>query len=255
VMRSLPRLALFVFVLPASLLLAQDKKKPAPKDPPKILVALPFGVKPGATAKITLRGLKLDNAKEVRVSPKGAAKLLNKNKVGVPAQMEAGKVGDSQVVVEVTIPADVPGDGVQVVVVGPSGESMPHRILIDRTPIVAEREPNDGFKQAQVVALGQVVQGTISRPTDVDTFRFEGKAGQEVVLEVHAARLGSALDSVLALYDSTGAILGSNDDIEGSTDSRIEAKLPRNGSYYVAVSDANDQGAEFFLYRLTLRAK
>jgi hypothetical protein len=144
---------------------------------------------------------------------------------------------------------------VQLVVAGPGGESPPHAVLIDRTPIVAEKEPNDGFKQAQAVALGQTIQGTISRPTDVDTFRFEGKAGQKVVLEIHAARLGSPLDSVLTLYDSTGAIIDTSDDIEGSTDSRIEATLPRTGSYHVAVSDANDQGAANFLYRLTVRVK
>jgi hypothetical protein len=249
------RLGLAVLILPASLLLAQDKKKAPAKEQPKVLVALPFGVKPGAAAKITLRGLKLDSAKEVRVSPRGMVTLLSKGNAPYPAQMEAGKVGNSQVEVELTIPADAPGDGVQLVVVGPGGESPPHNVLIDRKPVVVEKEPNDGFKQAQAAALGQTIQGTISRPTDVDTFRFEGKAGQKVVLEIHAARHGSPLDSVLTLYDSTGATIDTSDDIEGSTDSRIEAILPRTGSYYVAVSDANDQGAAMFLYRLTLRVK
>ncbi len=255
VMRVLLRLTIFVLALPAALLLAQDKKKSPSKDQPQILLALPFGVKPGVAAKITLRGRKLENAKEVRVSPKGTARLLSKGAAGVPAQMDAGKVGTSQVTIELTIPADVPGDSVQVVVVGPGGESAPHAVLLDRTPVVVEKEPNDGFKQAQPVALGQIVQGAISRPSDVDTFRFEGKAGQRVVLEIHAARLGSALDSVLTLYDDTGATIDSCDDIVGSTDSRIEATLPRTGSYYLVVSDANDQGAEFFAYRLSLRMK
>jgi hypothetical protein len=254
-MRVHRRLGLAVLILPASLLLAQDKKKPPAKEQPKVLVALPFGAKPGAAAKITLRGLKLDSAKEVRVSPKGMVKLLSKGNAPYPAPMEAGKVGNSQVEVELTIPADAPGDSVQLVVIGLGGESPPHSVLIDRTPIIAEKEPNDGFKQAQTVSLGQTIQGTISRPTDVDTFRFEGKAGQKVILEIHAARHGSPLDSVLTLYDSTGAIVDTNDDIEGSTDSRIATTLPRTGSYYVAVSDANDQGAAMLLYRLTLRVK
>ncbi len=86
-------------------------------------------------------------------------------------------------------------------------------------------------------------------------FRFEGKAGQKVVLEVHAARFGSPLDSVLTLYDSAGNIIDTNDDIEGSTDSRIESTLPKAGTYYVAVSDAHDLGASFFLYRLSLQTK
>jgi hypothetical protein len=242
-------------VFASSLLLAQEKKKPLPKDQPKILVALPFGVKPGAAAKITLRGLKLDTAKDVRVSPRGSVKLLSKSKAPVPPQMDAAKVGDSQAEIELTVPADAPGESVQIIVAGPGGDSAPHAVRIDRTRIVAEKEPNDGFKQAQPVELGQVIQGAISNPTDVDTYRFEGKAGQRVVLEIHASRWGSPLDSVLTLYDSTGATLETSDDIDGSTDSRIETTLARKGTYYVAVSDANDQGAAFFAYRLTLRVK
>ena len=34
-------------LLSSSLALAQDRKKPPPRDQPKVLVALPFGVKPG----------------------------------------------------------------------------------------------------------------------------------------------------------------------------------------------------------------
>jgi hypothetical protein len=222
---------------------------------PKVLLALPFGVKPGATTKITLRGLKLDNLKEVRIAPKGTVKLLKKGKAAVPAQMEAARVGDSEVEVEVTLPADTPGEAVQVVAVGPEGESTPHAVLIDRMPPVAEKEPNDAFKQAQAVKIGEVIEGAISRPLDVDVYHFEGKAGQKILLEVHAARHGSPLDSLLTLYDASGATLETNDDIPGSTDSRIEATLPRTGKYYVAVGDANDQGAPFFLYRLSLRPK
>jgi hypothetical protein len=255
-MTSTTRLPLLLLLLSTGLLLAQDKKKPPPKDQPKVLMALPFGVKPGAGAKVTLRGLKLDNAKEVRLSPKGTVKLLKKSKSPPPNnQMTADKVGDSQVELEVTLPADVAGDTVQLVVSTPGGQSAPHHLRIDRTPIIAEKEPNNGFKQAQPVAIGQVVQGSISSAQDVDMFRFEGKAGQKVVLEVHAARYGSPLDSVLTLYDSAGDIVDTCDDLEDTPDSRIESTLPKTGVYYAAVSDAHDQGAAFFLYRLTLRAK
>jgi hypothetical protein len=254
-MNAITRLALLLLLVPAALVLAQDKKKLPPKEVPKVLMALPFGVKPGAAAKVILRGLKLESVKEVRIAPAGTVKLLKKGKVAIPAQMEAGKVGDSEVEVEMTIPTSTPGDAVKVVTVGPDGESTPHAVLIDRSPPIAEKEPNDGSKQAQAVKVGQVVEGTIFRPLDVDLFRFEGKVGQKVVVEVHAARHGSPLDSVLTLYDGSGAILDTSDDIPGSTDSRIEATLPKAGTYYAALSDAHDQGAAFFLYRLAIREK
>src|SRR5262249_39917026 len=153
--------------------------------------------------------------------PKGTIKLLKKSKSPPPPQMQADKVGDSQLDLELTIPADAAGEAVQVVAVGPGGESKPHPVRIDRTPVVAEKEPNDGFEQAQPVAVGKVGQGAISKPQDVDVYRFEGKAGQKVVLEVHAARFGSPLDSVLTLYDAGGAIIETNDDVADSTDSRL----------------------------------
>jgi hypothetical protein len=120
---------------------------------------------------------------------------------------------------------------------------------------VAEKEPNNGFKEAQPISLGAVVEGAIAGSMDVDVYRFEGKAGQQVVVEVQAARLGSALDSFLTLYNDRAQVLDSCDDIPGSTDSRIEVKLPTDGVYYAAVSDAHDTGGPLHVYRLTVKAK
>ncbi len=246
--------AVAFLLLPVSLLLAQPKK-PAAKDQPKVLMAAPFGVAPGKTSKLTLRGLKLDSAKEVRVAPKGSVKVLKKSKAPPPPQQDAARVGDSVLEVELALPADVPGEHVELTVVTPAGASAAHRALIDRTPPVAEKEPNDGFKQAQPVKVGQTIEGAIGRAQDVDVYRFEGKAGDRVVVEVFAARLGSALDSLLTIYDSEGQIVGTCDDIEGSSDSRLEITLAKAGSYHASVSDAHDQGGPAHRYRLVIRAR
>ncbi len=248
------RLLLVLLLLPASVVLAQ-RKKPMPKDQPKVLVALPLGVPPGKTSKLTLRGLKLDGAKEVRLAGKGSVRLLKKSKVAVPPQQDAQRIGDSQVEVEVTLPADITGEHVELSVTTPAGTSAAHKVLLDRTPPVAEKEPNDGFKQAQQVKIGQTIQGRIDRAQDVDVYRFEGKAGDKLVVEVFAARLGSALDSFLTLHDAEGQILAMSDDIEGSTDSKVEVTLPRAGRYHASVSDAHDQGGPVHVYRLVIRAR
>src|SRR3954453_18173207 len=113
---AMRRLLLCVLMLaPLSAAVAQKKDKDKAKDQPKIILARPFGVAPGKATKLTLRGLKLENAKEVRAS-KGTVKLLKKGKAPVPQQMEAASVGDSQVEVELTLPADVSGDDVEVTV-------------------------------------------------------------------------------------------------------------------------------------------
>jgi hypothetical protein len=231
-------------------------KKPEPKPQPRITMLAPLGVMPGSTTKLTIRGLRLDAAKEVRFQEPGVVvKVLGKGKTGVPAMQDVNKVGDTQVEVEVKVPADFKAAFATSVVVTPDGESPPHRLLVDATPTAAEKEPNNSFRQAQPVQVPQVVEGRVSQERDVDVFRLEGKAGQQLVLEVLAARHGSALDSLLTLYDAEGQTVAVSDDIEGSSDSRIEVTLPRTGVYYLSLIDANDQGGPGHVYRLSIRAK
>jgi hypothetical protein len=251
------RFALAVLLAAGAALPAQEKKPPVKDDVPKVIVAVPLGVPAGQATKVTLRGLKLDAVTEVRFpSAKATAKVVSKGKATVPNMQDAKRVGDTQVEVEVTLPADVPEGAAEFTVVTPAGESAPHKLLVEKTiPVIAEKEPNNGFKQAQPIALPQAVDGVIGHNQDVDVFRFEGKAGQRVVIEVLAARHGSALDSYLSLHDADGKLLATNDDIEGSTDSRIEATLPKDGAYFVSIIDAHDTGGPAHVYRLVVKEK
>src|SRR5205823_6624075 len=84
-----------------------------------------------------------------------------------------------------------PDPNVSFVVVTPAGESKPHPLLVEtKTPVVKEKEPNDGFRAAQKVTLPVVVEGTIERAKDVDVFKFAGKRGQTLVAELVADRHG-----------------------------------------------------------------
>jgi hypothetical protein len=254
--RLWPAVGLAAFLtLPISDLPARQQKEP-PKDQAKALVALPLGISAGTTAKLTIRGLKLDAATAVKaVEPNVAVKLLGKARVGAPNQQDVNKVGDTQAEIEITVPADHPGATVSVVFVTPSAETAPLVIVVDQVAALVEKEPNNGFDQAQPLAVGQVVQGSIGGNQDVDVFRVEGKAGQKVTFEVFAARLGSALDSVLTLYDAGGQVLAVNDDHDNTTDSRIDITFPRDGVYYLGLIDAHDQGGPAHVYRLQARPR
>jgi hypothetical protein len=239
------------------LLQAADEKKPDKKDTPRVIVAAPLGVIPGVATRVTVRGVKIDTATAVRFADsKVTARLLGKGKAPLGKDQDPAKFGDTQVEVEVTLPSGSGPDAGSFVVVTPAGESEAHQLLVETAlPVVAEKEPNNGFAQAQPIAVPQVVDGRIQQPQDVDVFRFEGKAGQGVVLEVLAARHGSALDSILTLYDAEGRELASNDDADGSADSRLEVTLPRDGTYYVSLLDAHDQGGPDHVYRLVVRLR
>src|SRR5262249_38904500 len=137
--------------------------------------------------------------------------------------------------------------------VTPEGKTKAHPLLVEsKIPVVPEKEPNDGFRQAQVIQLPQVIEGAIDRAKDVDVFRFEGKAGQKLAFEVQAGRYGSALDAILTLYDANGQEVASKD-AGDSADPILEVTLPKAGTYYLSLMDAHDQGGVTHPYRLTVR--
>ncbi|MGO9097300.1 MAG: hypothetical protein ACLQGV_19030 [Bryobacteraceae bacterium] len=132
--------------------------------------------------------------------------------------------------------------------------------VVDTLPERFEKEPNDQPKPAQRVKLPLIVNGRIDRPGDWDVFRLDGHAGEEIVAEVFARRLGSPLDSVLKLTDAGGRQLAFNDDFEDKgaglithqADSRIVFTFPAKGTYYLHLGDAQQKGGLEYVYRLRI---
>jgi len=134
--------------------------------------------------------------------------------------------------------------------------------VVDTLPECVEQEPNDSTQAAQAVTLPVIVNGRIDRPGDWDVFRFEGRAGQQIIADVCARRLESPLDSVLELFDASGKRLAFNDDHEDKSDclrthhadSLINFTLPADGKYYVRLGDSQHHGGPEYAYRLRLSA-
>ena len=237
--------------------LAEEKKDEKKKEPPKIVMAVPLAIENGSSGTIKIRGLHLENATAIRfVDAKFPidAKIKSKGKVEVPKPLEAPKTGDTQVEIELKLSAEVPAGSLQFIITTPDGETPPYSLtILDKGNLVPEKEPNGGFRNAQDIDLGKTISGQIGEPMDVDVFRFNGKAGQMIVAEVKAARLGSALDSTLMLYDESGRIIASNDDEESSVDSILRMRLPKDGRYLLTLIDANDKGSVAHPYLLSIR--
>lgn len=236
-------------------LLAQ-KKKDDKDAPPQVVVALPLAIDTGKTTKVTLRGLKLDTVTELRVQdPKSTGKIVGKSrKITVPPNANASQVGDSEIDIEITLPKEVAGVTVPIAVIGPNGESKPHQLIVrGGSPILMEKEPNDGFKQAQTISIGCIVEGSIKNPQDVDVFRFEGKQGDKLIVELQANRFGSPLDGLLTVHDEAGRIIANADDSSAAIDPVLRVSVPRTGAYYLSLIDAHDQGGSIYLYRLIVR--
>lgn len=235
-----------------------------PNERPVVLMTIPLAIPRGSTTRVTLRGQRLDGATMVKsLTPGVEVKIVGQGNAAVPNTLKSERVGDRQIEVELTVPAidatkpdGAGGAGeVELVVVTPKGESKPFAVLVGgEFPVVEEKEPNDGFAQAQPVVVPSIVNGAIHDARNVDVFAVEAKAGERLIVEVIAARRGSALDALLMLYDARGTVIAQNDDSPGTTDARLDVTLKAAGRYSLVVQDANDLGGVTHPYRLVVRS-
>ncbi len=253
---AVPWLALLVWLapLPGSVM---AQSKPGESSGPRICVIAPLGIAAGTHCALKIRGLKLAGATGVSCQFPGQtlkAVLKEKKTIEVPTGMEAKDVGDSLAVIEVSVPANLAGREVMFSVITPEGTTPPRSVrVVDGALFAAEKEPNDGFRNAQPLAPGKAVHGVIGSDKDVDVFAITGHARNTLVAEVFAARGGSLLDGVLTLYDAKGTVLASSDDSAASRDPQLRFKLPADGTYFLALQDAGDRGTAWHAYELSAR--
>jgi ribosomal protein L40E len=140
--------------------------------------------------------------------------------------------------------------------------SNPVPFALDTLPECLEQEPNDGPSRAQKVQRPVIVNGRADRPGDWDVFAVEGKAGETVVVEVCARRLGSPFDSFVKVTGADGRILALNDDHFDAAsglntdhaDSYLMVKLPADGTCFVHLGETRRHAGKDHAYRLRISA-
>ncbi len=243
---------------------AVDLSAQLPTIPPSIYRVSPIGVGRGSTAVLTIEGRTLAGAQAVLFdSPGLAAKVLGIRdlpeevkpiRIGVDlgARVVQGPKQEAQL--EVTVGHDVEPGVHMFRVQTPFGTSNLATLDVGTLPEIQETEPNDSPADSQRVELPATLVGNLDRPGDVDTFQFDGKAGTEVVFEPIAQSLGSQLESVLVLRDSTGRELARSGEYSRPPDSPLTFKLPADGKYTISISDFEKRGGYGFFYRLNAGA-
>ena len=93
--------------------------------------------------------------------------------------------------------------------------------------------------------------GVVSKPGEVDYFKFTAKKGETYDVHCYARRLGSPLDPVLYLGNATGGVLAANDDAIGP-DSYFRFSVPADGEYTLWVHDHLKKGGPDYFYRIEL---
>jgi hypothetical protein len=257
---SLTVIAMLCIQIAGALTATLADEKP-PTTPPAIKMTIPSAIDPATTKSLIIRGLQLDQITAIAcaedMTPISFG-IVKKEKSAPPEKVEANNVGDSHAEVSLSIPADFTGDSLTITVSSEHGTSEHFRIpVISGGNLVAESEPNDSLRKAQPITIGTTIQAMISQPKDVDVYEFHGTAGQVLVADVSANRIGSPCDSQLTLFDSSGQIVRIADDSPGSCDAILKVTLPRNDTYRIVVLEATDRGSSIctYLLRISIEAK
>jgi hypothetical protein len=210
---------------------------------PQLKSVFPCGAKQGTTIEVELAGNNLDETKKLYFSNPGITAELISDPAKPPARFK------------VTVAANVPVGVYDVRSIGKMGASNPRAFDVSDCAEVKETEPNNSRDKANRVPLNCVINGAISPTEDIDWFVFSAKRGQRVLIESLAWRLDSRLDGTLALYNSAGKELASNQDAnirDQKRDPFIDFDVPEDGDYYVRFTDFMYNGGVEDFYRLKI---
>ena len=204
----------------------------------------PPGGRAGTAVRLTLQGSGLDD------------KLILHSKIPGTLTPLSAVDGGKEYLLEIDRDAAVGAYPLQVE--SAAGLSTARLFSISSFPESVERESalkrhlplNDTPSNAQPLEAPATVNGT-RVGADRDYYRLNLSAGDELVLEVEAQRLGSAIDPVIAVSGADGRPLARNNDAAGiGIDARLRWRAPGAGTYFVAVHDARFSAQKTNFYRL-----
>ncbi|MDA1054743.1 MAG: PPC domain-containing protein [Planctomycetota bacterium] len=133
------------------------------------------------------------------------------------------------------------------------GVTESRKFVVGDLPEIIEQEI-DGDPIPTRVNLPVTINGRMFPREDVDIWTFRAAAGTSYTCEVMANRLGSPLDSRLAVLDPVGQLVAENVDGKG-VDSFLRFTAKQDGVYGVHIHDVNFAGLQHFVYRLTITDK
>ncbi len=186
-------------------------------------------------------------AKEVHPRYEPSARRPPRDADGAGASMTYPREWESTV----TIAADAPLGPSFWRVSGGWGGTQLRPFLVGDLPEFIETEPNSQPEKAERITLPVVVNGQIAGERDLDFFVFAAKAGEVVVIDTMAARIGSPLDPVVEITDAKGKRMDV-EQVRVGTDPVLAFRIPATGVYRVSIANVSFHGGPQYVYRMTV---
>ena len=219
---------------------------------PVIIDLQPRGVQKGRPFTLTLTGRNLGEGAKIRSSMPATFTLLGPEHAGPMAEGRyatflvepAGDLAVGAYPIHVETPDGI--SNIQLLAVGTFPE-----YLEDESRPGALANSNDTIETAQALPPAPLTLNGALQGPERDVFRIQAKSGEKQVFEVEARRLGSAIDPVLEILDTSGKTVARSEDAPLlGLDARVAVTFPRDGYYYVVVHDSRYSTQMSNFYRL-----
>jgi len=224
----------------------------------------PLGIPRGTTTELTVEGLNLAKASAIYFSEPGVTGVILRVKelpdlpdirlgsAGTPSTIDLGPLPPrNQVTIDVDVTPDAEIGPVSFRLQTPLGTSPEGRFLIEpyygETP---DKEPNDTPENAVETILPTILTGVISKPGDVDYYKIQVRAGEQLVFENGAMLIGSSLQPVVAILTEEDHVVKEYGADGGLDTQRFAHKFDKAGTYYIRVADFQSSGRAANFYRI-----
>jgi WD40 repeat protein len=211
----------------------RNEPLPVKPKPPQLAKLTPNASRRGQTVRLTLEGKYLETVAEITSAS-----------AEVTAKIVPGSQTANQFQADITIAPDAPAGAYKLGVKGDVGKSATLPFLVDLFSPITEIELNDSPSTGQKVTLPATLLGAIGHAGDVDYYRFEAQAGQQIGVEAITSAADSKLEPILQLCDTTGRVL-----VESST-GVLGYTCSRAGTYALGIRDRDFRGNADMHYRL-----
>jgi WD40 repeat protein len=214
--------------------LATGSKKPVAAMPKKKAMQsaeatiTPHSVQRGSTIKLTVAGPR-------------SAEVTKATLLGPPElKLNVTSTSAGAVTLEAAIPADYPPGIYEI-----STDALNRmKLAVDDLPQVERGD--------KPVTLPVSVNGVFKQRGDVEQIIFDAAAGQTLVIDVTAKRLGSKADVVLSLLGPAGEVVATNANFDGEPDPLLAYTVKHSGRYTVKLTELMAAGSADHFYRVSI---
>jgi hypothetical protein len=174
---------------------------------------------------------------------------------GLKVQLANQSIKATSARLKITAGADVPRGAYEVWLKNASGESAKLKVYADEIQPTVTTAADFKNGPVQIAKLPASVWGTLTEIGQHDVYRFTARAGEELVLDLAVAQVGSVAKSpTLEIVDANHTVLAVNRGLDSGSDPFLAWKAPADGDYYILVSNTTMDGSAGHVYRLTIGA-